>query len=482
LVAWAALLDEGRPRKENALMARPLQVLILLLLLLTPIAPARALEYTIVDLGTLGGTQSFALDVNDEGQVTGNARFDPTSTQLRAFLWDDGVMTNLGTLAAPPTDTFSRGFAVNNRGQVTGESGFSRAFFWESGVMTPIPTLGPNSSGFGADINDAGVIVGSSSNGLAVRAFRYRLGDAEAEDLGTLLGTNNSFARAWAINADGIVVGVSRNAADTASQATLWTDEGPVNLFADPVVGPPAVAGDPIDPAAFSEALAVSDAVHVAGTGRSTLGRNRAFLWHEGEIRDLGVLGQVHSEAKDVNASGHVVGFAGPFAGFASFGGRAFRWRAGVLTDLNDRIPANSGWQLNSAEGVNRFGLIVGFGLLAGQTRAFLLRPDAPASLQRLHDLTDAAGFARLSARVLLALVDGARRHVEAAEADLAHGRRARAAGFFVAARVELTAYLAGLSGLGKASRIDVAVLQSLRHEAEDIREHLGLALAGLRE
>ena len=44
------------------------------------------------------------------------------------------------------------------------------------------------------------------------------------------------------------------------------------------------------------------------------------------------------------------------------------------------------------------------------------LRPDALASLQRLHDLTDAAGFARLSARVLLALVDGARRHVEAAE------------------------------------------------------------------
>jgi probable HAF family extracellular repeat protein len=462
-------------------MARLMPVHILLLFL-TLVTPAHALDYAVVDLGTLGGTQSFALDVNDAGQVTGNARFDPSSSQLRAFLWDDGGMTNLGTLPAPPTDTFSRGFAVNNRGQVTGESGFSRAFLWEGGVMTPIPTLGANSAGFGADINDAGVIVGSSSNGQAVRAFRYRLGELEAEDLGTLLGTSNSFARAWAVNADGVVVGVSRNAINTTSQATMWTTEGPVNLFADAVVGPPAVPGDPIDPVAFSEALAVSDAVHVVGTARSTLGRNRAFLWHEGTIRDLGVLGQVHSEAKDVNASGHVVGFAGPFAGFASFGGRAFRWRAGVLTDLNDRIPADSGWVLNSAEGVNRFGLIVGFGTLAGQTRAFLLQPDAPASLRRLHELTDAAGFARLSARVLLALLDGARRHAEAAEADLARGRRARAAGLFVAARVELSAYVAGLTRLGEASGIDPAVLQALRHEAEDIREHLGLVLAGLRD
>jgi probable HAF family extracellular repeat protein len=470
------------PREENALIPRLIRVLILLALpFLIVAAPAAALDYAVIDLGTLGGTQSFALDVNDAGQVTGNARFSPTSTELRAFLWDDGTMTNLATLPAPPTDTFSRGFAVNNRGQVTGESGFSRAFVWDAGVMTAIPTLGPDSSGFGADINDDGVVVGSSSNGLAVRAFRYRPGEAAAEDLGTLLGTPNSFARAWAINVDGLIVGVSRNAADTASQATLWTEDDPINLFADPLVGPPAVAADPIDPAGFSEALAISDARHIAGTGRSMLGRNRAFLWHQGAIRDLGVLDQAHSEAKDVNASGHVVGFAGPFAGFASFGGRAFRWRDGVLTDLNDRIPVGSGWILNSAEGVNRYGAIAGFGTFGGQTRAFLLTPDSPASLGRLATATGGAGFPRLAERTLLGLLEGARQHTVAAEAEMANGRGARAAGRLLAARVELAAYLVGLALLERTRGATPSTLEPLRHEAEDIREHLGLVLLSLK-
>ncbi len=63
----------------------------------------------IVDLGTLeGGFESFANAVNNRGQVVGlslNTVPDACSllvaTQTRAFLWQDGVMQDLGTLGGP---------------------------------------------------------------------------------------------------------------------------------------------------------------------------------------------------------------------------------------------------------------------------------------------------------------------------------------------------------------------------------------------
>jgi hypothetical protein len=62
---------------------------------------------------------------------------------------------------------------------------------------------------------------------------------------------------------------------------------------------------------------------------------------------------------------------------------RAVLWEDGVITDLNDQIPADSGWQLQWAQSINSRGQIVGFGIHKDQTRAFLLTPtgdkaDAP--------------------------------------------------------------------------------------------------------
>ena len=54
--------------------------------------------YTIVDLGTLGGATSVALGINNLGQVVGGA--DLATGFRHAFLWDDGVMTDLGTLGS----------------------------------------------------------------------------------------------------------------------------------------------------------------------------------------------------------------------------------------------------------------------------------------------------------------------------------------------------------------------------------------------
>jgi probable HAF family extracellular repeat protein len=78
----------------------------------------------IIDLGTLGGNESSAFSVNNRGQVVGfstNTISDPFSflaTQLRAFLWNDGGMQDLGTLGGPE----AWALFVNARGQVAGFS------------------------------------------------------------------------------------------------------------------------------------------------------------------------------------------------------------------------------------------------------------------------------------------------------------------------------------------------------------------------
>jgi probable HAF family extracellular repeat protein len=54
---------------------------------------------------------------------------------------------------------------------------------------------------------------------------------------------------------------------------------------------------------------------------------------------------------------------------------RAFYYKNGQMIDLNDRIPANSGWTLTYASAINELGQIVGMGKKDGATRVFLLNP-----------------------------------------------------------------------------------------------------------
>jgi probable HAF family extracellular repeat protein len=72
------------------------------------------------DLGTLGGNNSQAWWISDSGLVVGRADFSAQSTNHHAFLWKDGVMTDLGTLGPCLNST---AFNVNSRGQVVGDTG-----------------------------------------------------------------------------------------------------------------------------------------------------------------------------------------------------------------------------------------------------------------------------------------------------------------------------------------------------------------------
>ena len=180
-----------------------------------------AAEYTFTDLGTLGGSDSFAAALNEFGQVVGVSR--TTDGALHAFLYSGGTMTDLGTLGG----TVSSAAGINAAGQVVGQAQLpgsrSHAFLYSGGPMTDLNDLIPAGGTLlsATDINDAGQIVGEFTppgNSNARHAFLYSAGTIT--DLRTLGGTH-SFAHG--INAAGQVVGRSYLPGDLAHHAFLYS-------------------------------------------------------------------------------------------------------------------------------------------------------------------------------------------------------------------------------------------------------------------
>jgi probable HAF family extracellular repeat protein len=125
---------------------------------------------SVTDLGNLGGTAvNIGLFINNRGHVVGVSSLAGASTVnvgTDAFLWTrlDG-MQDLGTL---PGDVGSVGLGINDDGVVVGASfdamGNPRGFVWQNGAMTDLNTLAPADSPlyllFAETINSSGAIVG----------------------------------------------------------------------------------------------------------------------------------------------------------------------------------------------------------------------------------------------------------------------------------------------------------------------------------
>jgi probable HAF family extracellular repeat protein len=138
---------------------------------------AQHTQYTVTDLGTLGGMRSFAGGLNNKGLVEGSSRI-AGNTAVHAFLWREGLMTDLGTLGG--RDSVAR-FRPSERGEAGGYSetatldplgedfcGFGTQliclpFVWRHGLLTPLPTLGGN-NGRGNGMNSRGQLAGLAEN------------------------------------------------------------------------------------------------------------------------------------------------------------------------------------------------------------------------------------------------------------------------------------------------------------------------------
>ena len=113
----------------------------------------------MVDLGTLGGRESWGYDINDSGQVTDYAT--TANGDQHAFVTADGVMKDLNLLLV--TGTFdwvlNVGSGINNAGQITGSgkhNGLQSAF-----LLTPVVVPEPS-------------VILLFASGLSLLAFTHR--------------------------------------------------------------------------------------------------------------------------------------------------------------------------------------------------------------------------------------------------------------------------------------------------------------------
>src|SRR5690348_12674953 len=90
---------------------------------------AAAQKYTLTDLGTLGGIESYATGISPTGQISGYS-YSSSGPTIHAFVYSGGTMMDLGTLGG---DT-SYGLSINPSGQVAGfantSGGVQHAFLY----------------------------------------------------------------------------------------------------------------------------------------------------------------------------------------------------------------------------------------------------------------------------------------------------------------------------------------------------------------
>jgi probable HAF family extracellular repeat protein len=329
-------------------MARANRLALCLIVVFFLAAFAAAQSYTITDLGP---GQAFA--INSLGDVAiGNGN---------SFVWSPGgsILNLLPLIAGSATSPSG----INGQGLAVGASGYlneTSAVLWTNGAPLDLGTLGGKGSA-ATGINASGEVAGYSTLPSGVTEAFVWSEATGMQGLGFFSGGDLSYAEA--INRFGHVVGYSTG--NAGNYGFIWsktTGMKSLGKFAGGVT---------------SGASAINDLGQVAGYADCGNGCGHAVLWSKakGSMLDLGVLpGSISSYARGINNVGQVVGLSY----YSPVGNHlhAFVWSPSTgMLDLNNLIPANSGWLLQSANAINDQGQIVGLGMLNGQNEAFLLTP-----------------------------------------------------------------------------------------------------------
>ena len=314
-----------------------------------------AQQPTLTWLGTLGGSNSEAQSVSDDGSVVVGVS-NNSNGSYRAFKWTAANgMQDIGTLGGDESE--ATGISSDGSiivGWAYNDSSIYRAFKW---------TASNGMQDFGAgDWSKASAV---SSDGLVIIvnispvAYRWTQ-TGGLENLGNL-GTNSSGANAVSSNGS-VIVGYSYNASNDP-YAFRWVDGigmeqiGTFYSFAQGVSG---------------------DGSTVTGFETGSAGLYRAFRWTQSVGFEFNIAGNF-SQGNAVSGDGSII--------VGDNGGGAFRLStAGGLEELNQVYSSllSPGSDLYTALGISSNGqYIVGYGLngTTGQDEGYLLAVSGTTSV-----------------------------------------------------------------------------------------------------
>jgi probable HAF family extracellular repeat protein len=292
------------------------------------------------DLGTLGGRNSYALGINDSGEVVGYSELADHTTH--AFTWTQaGGIVDLGVLArrnstqaaainsagniagtgigdglfddvpaffippntwipltAPSDYTLNFSFGINDYNQLTGQfySGAVHAFFWDpaTDAFVFLPIFPGGFHTVGNAINNSAHITGTGSAADGAFHALFWTRDGGTQDIGVLNGS--TYTAGGAINDNDEVVGYN----DPELAGFYWSQA--TGMLALQSLG-----------GTMSPAFGINRLGMIAGYSSLPDGTTHATLWndHTSVPQDLGSLGNHgNSFARGLNNRGQVVGYS----------------------------------------------------------------------------------------------------------------------------------------------------------------------------
>ncbi len=340
--------------------------------------------YKLTPVGTFGGPDSF-------GDGTGPANFN--------LNYLNNLGGTVGTASTSTADPFAPDCLF--------DCNVDDAFVFQNGKLTSLGALTATDSSWAFGLNDFGLVIGVSENGLADPATGYPeyhavvWNDGKIKDLGTLGG---SVSLAQAVNDLGMVVGAAANdipddyanslgpcttlqcwPVTTQLRAFLW--QGGKMKDLGTLGGNDAVA------VLVNQLGQVVGESYTNATPNATTGvpTQDPFLWQFGKMIDLGTLGGTFGEVSSINNRGQIVGQSNVTG---DYGPHPFLWQKGVMTDLGDlvTIPGEAGPA--GADWVNDFGEVVGVSINNDYAfHAFLWRQGTMTDLGTLGGTSVAYGI-----------------------------------------------------------------------------------------
>jgi probable HAF family extracellular repeat protein len=329
------------------------------------VAPALASTYSITDLGNLGYPTARGAGINESGQVAGTSylaerveynvgcapRHRPCFIHPEhPFRWSEGKISDLGTLGG---GLFAEATAINTIGEVAGfsnlKNGERHAFVFHNGKLTDLGPTGRESRAFA--INDSGVVAGSESIPGEGHTDAVLFTNGKISDLGLIPGSGGIFTSPTGINNSNEVVGSGDNR-ESMERAWVWRNGTMTDLGT--LGGPQAAAS------------AINNSGEIVGFAQTSTDADHGFLDRAGKMTDLGN-----------NVFPYAISNNGVIAGQGGCG-NAVILSSGICSNLQNLIPAGSGYELQTAIGINNKGqiLVNAHTVTTYQNHALLLTPN----------------------------------------------------------------------------------------------------------